>query len=97
MPAYLIANITVQDAAGFDAYRAGVPAVIARFGGRYLVRGGAIEAKEGDAGLNRLVILEFPDMATARAFYDSTEYAPLLAMRLASTTGSVVLVEGMAA
>jgi uncharacterized protein (DUF1330 family) len=97
MPAYLIANITVQDAAGFEAYRAAVPAVIARFGGRYLVRGGAIEAKEGDHGLNRLVILEFPDMAAARAFYDSAEYAPLLAMRLATTTGSVVLAEGMPA
>jgi uncharacterized protein (DUF1330 family) len=97
MPAYLIANITVQDAAGFEAYRAAVPAVIARFGGRYLVRGGAVDVKEGTPGLNRLVILEFPDMATARAFYDSAEYAPLLAMRLASTTGSVVLAEGMAA
>jgi uncharacterized protein (DUF1330 family) len=43
------------------------------------------------------VILEFPDIATARAFYDSRDYAPLLAMRLASTTGSVVLAEGMPA
>ena len=97
MAAYLIANITVTDPAGFEAYRAAVPAVIARFGGRYLVRGGAVEAKEGAPGLNRLVILEFPDMATARSFYDSAEYAPLLAMRLASTTGSLALVEGMPA
>jgi uncharacterized protein (DUF1330 family) len=97
MPAYLIANITVRDAAGFEAYRAAVPAVIARFGGRYLVRGGTIEAKEGAPGLDRLVILEFPDMMAARAFYDSAEYAPLLAMRLASTAGSVALVEGLAA
>jgi uncharacterized protein (DUF1330 family) len=97
MPAYLIANITVQDAAGFEQYRAAVPAVIARFGGRYLVRGGAVDVKEGEPGLNRVVILEFPDMAAARAFYDSAEYAPLLAMRLAFTTGSVALVEGLAA
>jgi uncharacterized protein (DUF1330 family) len=97
MAAYLIANITVTDPAGFEAYRQAVPAVIARFGGRYLVRGGAVEAKEGAPALNRVVILEFPDMATARAFYDSADYAPLLAMRLASTTGSLALVEGMAA
>lgn len=97
MAAYLIANITVTDPEGFAAYRAGVPAVIARFGGRYLVRGGAIETKEGTPGLDRLVILEFPDMAAARAFYDSADYAPLLAMRLASSTGSVALVEGMPA
>jgi len=97
MAAYLIANITVRDPARFEEYRAAVPAVITRFGGRYLVRGGAVEPKEGEAGLNRLVILEFPDMAAARAFYDSAEYAPLLALRLASTTGSVVLAEGLAA
>jgi uncharacterized protein (DUF1330 family) len=97
MAAYLIANITVQDAARFEAYRAAVPAVIARFGGCYLVRGGAIEAKEGAPGLDRLVILEFPDMAAARAFYDSADYAPLLAMRLACSTGSLALVEGLAA
>ncbi|WP_137126755.1 DUF1330 domain-containing protein [Roseomonas sp. HF4] len=97
MAAYLIANITVRNPARFEEYRAAVPAVIARFGGRYLVRGGAVEAREGEPGLNRLVILEFPDMPAARAFYDSAEYAPLLALRLASTTGSVALVEGIAA
>jgi uncharacterized protein (DUF1330 family) len=97
MAAYLIANITVTDAAAFEAYRQVVPAVIARHGGRYLVRGGAVEVKEGDPGLDRVVILEFPDMATARAFYHSADYAPLIAMRVASTTGSVALVEGMPA
>jgi uncharacterized protein (DUF1330 family) len=79
----------------YEAYRAAVPAVIARFGGRYLVRGGAVEPKEGEPGLNRVVILEFPDMARARGFYDSADYAPLLAMRLASSTGTLALVEGM--
>jgi uncharacterized protein (DUF1330 family) len=97
MAAYLVANITVHDPARFEEYRAAVPAVIARFGGRYLVRGGAVEAKEGEPGLNRLVILEFPDMAAARAFYDSADDAPLLAMRRAATTGSVALAEGAAA
>jgi len=97
MPAYLIANITVRDPTGFDEYRARVPAVIAAFGGRYVVRGGAVEVKEGIPDLNRLIVLEFPDMMAARAFYDSADYAPLLALRLASTEGSVVLVEGYAA
>lgn len=97
MSAYLIANIAVTDPAAFEQYRALVPAVIARFGGRYLVRGGAVEVKEGNPGLNRVVVLEFPDMDAARAFYHSADYAPLIAMRLASTTGSVALVEGMAA
>ncbi len=97
MAAYLLANLTVRDAQKFEAYRQAVPAVIARFGGRYLVRGGVVEAKEGDPGLNRVVILEFPDMAAARAFYDSPDYAPLLALRLAAADGTLVLVEGVAA
>jgi uncharacterized protein (DUF1330 family) len=97
MAAYLLANLTVRDAAKFETYRQAVPAVIAHFGGRYLVRGGAVEAKEGEPGLDRVVILEFPDMAAARAFYDSPDYAPLLALRLAAAEGTVALVEGMPA
>lgn len=97
MAAYLIANLTVRDPARFEAYRAAVPAVIARFGGRYLVRGGTVEAKEGEPGLNRLVVLEFPDMAAARAFYDSPDYAPLLALRLSAADGTLALAEGVPA
>jgi uncharacterized protein (DUF1330 family) len=96
MPAYLIANIEVTDPEGFERYRQAVPAVIARFGGRYIVRGGAVTAKEGAMDLKRLVILEFPDMATAEAFYAAPEYKPLLDLRLASTRSDVVLADGYA-
>lgn len=94
MSAYLIANIDVTDLAGFEEYRAGVPAVIAQYGGRYLVRGGAISAVEGVSPFKRLVVLEFPTMDTLKAFYHSPEYAPLLQLRMAASTGEVVLVEG---
>jgi uncharacterized protein (DUF1330 family) len=94
MPAYFIANIEVQDAEAFERYRAAVPAVIAAHGGRYIVRGGALQALEGDLALKRLVILEFPDAAAARAFYDSPEYKPLLDLRLSCARSDVVLVEG---
>jgi uncharacterized protein (DUF1330 family) len=96
MPAYLIANIEVTDPAGFERYRTAVPAVIAAHGGRYIVRGGEKQVVEGDLALQRLVILEFPSMAALRGFYDSADYAPLLAMRLASTRSDVVFVEGHA-
>lgn len=96
MPAYLIANIEVTDPAGFERYREAVPAVIAAHGGRYLVRGGAKRVLEGQLPLQRLVVLEFPSMQAAQAFYDSADYAPLLALRLASTRSDVVLVEGYA-
>jgi uncharacterized protein (DUF1330 family) len=94
MPAYLIANIDVTDPKGFEQYRAGVPAVIAQYGGKYLVRGGAVEAVEGASPFKRLVVLEFPSMEKLRAFYHSPEYAPLIRMRMAASTGQVVLVEG---
>ena len=96
MPAYLIANIDVTDPRGFETYRAGVPAVIAQYGGKYLVRGGTVEAVEGASPFKRLVVLEFPTMEQLKAFYHSPEYAPLIKLRMASSTGQVLLVEGYA-
>jgi uncharacterized protein (DUF1330 family) len=94
MPAYLIANIEVTDPAGFERYRTEVPAVIAAHGGRYLVRGGEKRVLEGNLPLQRLVILEFPSVQAAQAFYDSPDYAPLLKLRLDSTRSDAVIVEG---
>lgn len=94
MPAYLIANLKVHDPARFAEYRDKVAPMIAAFGGRYLVRGGAVTEAEGKPGLDRVVIVEYPDMATLRAFYDSPEYAPLIALRQSAATGDVALVEG---
>lgn len=94
MKGYLVGSIEVHDPVVFEAYRKAVPAVIAAFGGRYLVRGGAVAQVEGDMPVARLVVLEFPSMADARRFYDSPEYAPLLKLRLDSTKSSIILVEG---
>ena len=94
MSAYLIANITVTDPTGFAAYRDRVAPMIAAHGGRYLVRGGAVTPVEGEPGLDRVVVLEFPDMARLEAFYHGPDYAPLIAMRQAATVSRVALVEG---
>jgi uncharacterized protein (DUF1330 family) len=96
MAAYLIANLKIHDPTGFAEYREKVAPLIAAFGGRYLVRGGAVDAVEGDLGLERAIVLEFPDMARLRAFYDSPDYAPLIALRQRTTTSDVALVEGYA-
>jgi uncharacterized protein (DUF1330 family) len=94
MTAYLIANVTVTDPEAFATYGAQVPAVIARFGGRYLVRGGKVEIKEGEPGLKRVVVVEFPSMQAAQDFYHSVDYAPLIELRGSATVGSLALVEG---
>ena len=95
MAAYVIAEVDVQDNALFEEYRKLVPATIAQYGGKYIVRGGATETKEGGWTPKRLVVLEFPTMARAREWYHSTEYAPALAMRLKAAKNRMILVEGV--
>ena len=97
MAAYAIAEVDVTDPAQFEEYRKLVPATIAQYGGKYLVRGGAVDSKEGGWTPKRLVVLEFPSMAQARKWYDSPEYAPVLAVRLKSARSRVLLVEGLPA
>lgn len=95
MAAYVIADVEVLDAAGFADYRARVPATIAQYGGRYLVRGGPSEAKEGDWAPRRLIVVEFPSLARAHAWYASPEYAPLIALRQRSARTKLVFAEGV--
>jgi len=95
MAAYVIAEVDVQDGALFEEYRKLVPATIAQYGGKYIVRGGATETKEGGWTPKRVIVLEFPTMARAREWYHSAEYAPALAMRLKAAKSRVILVEGV--
>jgi uncharacterized protein (DUF1330 family) len=95
MPAYLVANIEITDPAGFDAYRARVPEVIAQYGGRYVVRGNPPTQIEGGPFFKRLTIVEFSSMEALKAFYDSPEYAPLLAIRTACSKTDLVFMPGM--
>ncbi len=94
MSAYIYGNIEIQDPALYEQYRAMVPAMIAAHGGRYLVRGGAVEVLEGDGQALRQVILEFPDMASLKAFYHSPEYTAAKAIRQRASTGTLVAIEG---
>ena len=97
MPAYLFANLNVTDPASFGKYRDLVAPIVAAFGGRYLVRGGAVTDVEGAPGLKRVVLLEFPSMEALKAFYFGAEYAPVKAIREAASSGDVALLEGFAA
>jgi uncharacterized protein (DUF1330 family) len=96
MPAYIIAELEVTDAAEFERYRPLAAASIARFGGRYAVRGGKMELLEGGPAPQRVVVLEFTDMDAARRWYTSDEYQEALKVRLASSKGRLIMVEGAA-
>jgi uncharacterized protein (DUF1330 family) len=95
MPAYIIADVTVTDPATMEEYRKLVPATLAKYGGRFVVRGGAHQTAEGDWKPNRLVILEFPSMEQARRWYDSAEYREPKAMRLRAGRTNLVMVDGV--
>jgi len=94
--AYIIADVTVTDPAAMEEYRKRVPATLARYGGRFVVRGGAHQSIEGDWKPTRLVVLEFPSMEQAKRWYDSEEYREPKAMRLRAGRTNLVMVDGVA-
>lgn len=96
MPAYLIADIDLSDAAAYEPYKAAVPAIVARHGGEYLVRGGDFEVLEGDWSPVRLVLFRFPDRAAINAFVNDPDYAPFKALRQRLATTNSVAVDGIA-
>jgi uncharacterized protein (DUF1330 family) len=95
MPAYVLVDATVTDPALYEEYRTVAPAAIARYGGRYLVRGGATTVLEGEWQPNRIVVLEFPDADAARRFYDSPEYRAARALRAGAAAMNVIVVDGL--
>jgi len=95
MAAYLISNIEPIDPEAYEEYKKKVGATFAAYGGRVIVRPGKLmEVLEGDWVPKRLVIIEFPDVARLKAWYDSPEYRPLLELRLRAAKSSLVLIEG---
>ena len=95
MAAYVIAeNLAMRDPGGMAEYRAGVAATVERYGGKFRVRGGAIEALEGPAPAG-LVVIEFESAEKARAWYNSQEYQPLVAIRQRCADTRLTLVEGV--
>jgi uncharacterized protein (DUF1330 family) len=94
MPAYVIAEVNVTNPAGYEAYRPLAGASIAQYGGKFLVRGGKTELLEGAPDPARIVVIEFADIDAAKRWYNSPEYQEALKIRLANSTGRVLLVEG---
>ena len=95
MAAYVIASIEVTDPERFEVYRGQVPATIEKHGGKYLVRGGAVEVVEGERPARRTVVLEFDSLEQARGWYHSDDYAGPKELRMASTISDVLIVEGV--
>lgn len=95
MPAYVLIDADVHDADRYATYAAEGGRILPGLGGRFLVRGGAIETLEGSWRPRRLVVIEFPDRAAARAWYHSEAYQGARKMREGAADFRAVLVEGL--
>ena len=96
MPAYVVVGVDVEDAEAYSAYTREVPATLEPYGGRFVVRGGAFEVLEGEWPAPRIVILQFPDVAQAKAWHESAAYQAILPIRQAhANTHFMVAVEGI--
>jgi uncharacterized protein (DUF1330 family) len=95
MAAYVIGEVDVMDPAAYEDYRKQVGAVLAKYGGRFLARGGRVEALEGGWSPKRLVLLEFASMEQALKWYRSPDYAPLIKLRQKASRGKLIALEGV--
>ena len=96
MSAYVIAEIEIVNPDGYKEYTTTVPATIAKYGGKFLVRGGGAEVLEGDWPNRRRVIIEFPSLEAAKRWWNSPDYEKPKAMRRANSNGRLLLLEGVA-
>jgi uncharacterized protein (DUF1330 family) len=94
MPAYFVVEIEITNMEAMAPYREAVGATLTQYGGRFLARGGNIELIEGGPEPKRIVLLEFPDMAAFKRWYDSPEYQKILPNRLANSQARAFVVEG---
>jgi uncharacterized protein (DUF1330 family) len=95
MPAYVIGDVRAAwDAEALGEYRRRNTDAVARHGGRFIVRGGEIELLEGEWDTRRIIVIEFPDMAAARGWYESEDYAPLRTLRQSASDTNIIVVEG---
>jgi uncharacterized protein (DUF1330 family) len=95
MPAYVIVETDVTNHEQYERYRDAAPASIAAHGGSYLVRGGELAILEGDWNPSRVVVLEFPDLETAKRWYASEKYGEARKLREDAAKLHMVAVDGI--
>jgi uncharacterized protein (DUF1330 family) len=96
MAAYVIVDIEVTDPVGYDEYRKLAAPAVAAHGGKFLVRGGTTATLEGDWYPKRLVVLEFPSVQRAQAWWASEEYRAARAIRERTAATNLIVAEGIA-
>lgn len=95
MAAYIVVQVDVHDPARYENYKKLVPPSLEKFGGRFIARGGKTETLEGDWAPKRFVIVEFPSVERAKAWWASREYADAKALRQATASTQMIVAEGL--
>ncbi len=95
MSAFVIVEIEIHDSEPYERYKQLAPPSLAAYGGRYVVRGGEVETLEGKWKPKRLVVVEFPTVELARAWWASPEYAEGKALRQSCADTDMILVAGL--
>ena len=95
MSAFLIVDTKINNPEAYETYKQLAKPIAEKYGGVYRVRGGAIDLRESELwSPTRIVVIEFPDAASARAFVDSDEYAPVKPLRQDNADCTLFIVEG---
>ncbi len=94
MSAYLVVEVDVKDPERYADYRTMVPPTLELYGGKFLVRGGAVETLEGNWEPSRVVVIEFDSVQMAKRWWDSDEYREARNLRQATAETNMIVVEG---
>ena len=94
MKAYIIVDIAVTNPDRYEDYKKLTPASLIPFDGKFIVRGGKTETLEGSWEPGRVVVLEFPSRESAKAWWDSEEYAPAKVIRQSASRTKMIIVDG---
>jgi uncharacterized protein (DUF1330 family) len=95
MSAYVVVQVDVKDPSRYEAYKKLVPPSLEKYGGRFVVRGGAVHTMEGTWAPKRFVLVQFPSVEQAKAWWASPEYAEAKALRQATAESQLIIVEGL--
>ncbi len=96
MPAYIIVDVNITNPQRYEDYKKLTPGSLLPFDGKFIVRGGTAETLEGNWQPGRIVVLQFPSMEKAKAWWSSEGYAPAKALRQATSITRMIMVDGVA-
>lgn len=95
MAAYIVARVSVADPSLLKDYLNATPPIVEKYGGRFLARGGSTITLEGPEEARRVVIIEFPSLADAEAFYQSREYSQAKKLRADVAVAEFIAIDGV--